>query len=256
MNGLDFIESSIKLLIEKSTNYFPWAEKSVEIMSRLIDSIQDILVNHPSSKENPPYRFAVKLNSANAQIWQKNPSWQKDLSNAYIAIIKEYGIRQQFAPTFTLVVKNSLDDKEVVFEEIADSSARDKTSAINSRKKSKILPLPDVESSPILLFGEDKEIKLTTSVITIGRRRSNDVVIDDMRISRTHAQIRHVPEGYMVFDAGSSGGTFINGTRIAQQVLRTGDVISLGGYKFIYLNEGNPINTNTVHDDQIGFEDK
>ena len=238
MNGLDFIENGIKQLIEKSTTFFPWAEKSVEIMSRLNDSIQDILVNHPSSKENPPYRFSVKMNSANAQIWQKNPSWQKDLSNAYIAIIKEYGIRQQLAPTFALVVKNSLEDKEIIFEEIADSSVRDKTSAINSSKKSKILPLPDIESSPILLFGEEKEIKLTTAVITIGRRRSNDVVIDDMRISRTHAQIRHVPEGYMVFDAGSSGGTFINGTRIAQQLLRTGDVISLGGYKFIYLNEG------------------
>ena len=111
-------------------------------------------------------------------------------------------------------------------------------------------------SSPILLFGEDKEIRLTTAVITIGRRRSNNVVIDDMRISRTHVQIRQVPEGYMVFDAGSSGGTFVNGTRIAQQLLRFGDVISLGGYKFIFLNEGSPIDTNTIRDDHNEFEDK
>lgn len=252
MNGLDYIENSIKLLIEKSTLYFPWAEKSVEIMSLLNASIQNILIDHPSSKENPPYQFSVKMNSSNARIWQNNPSWQKDLSNAYIAILKEYGIKQKFAPTFDLVVKNSLDDKEILFEEIVDSSIRDETNAIQSQNKSKPSPSQNAVSSPILLFGEDKEIKLTSSVITIGRRKSNDIVIDDMRISRTHAQIRHVPEGYMVFDAGSSGGTFINGTRIAQQLLRSGDVISLGGYKFIFLNE----NSNTVKNSNRNLHDE
>jgi len=256
MNGLDFIESSIRLLIEKSTSYFPWSEKSVEIMSRLNDSIQDILVNRSTLNETLPYRFTVKMNSNNAQIWQKNPSWQKDLSNAYIAILKEYRIKQVFTPIFTLVVKNSLEDKEILFEEVADSAFRDETSTINSSNKSREVIFPDGVSDPVLLFGEDKEIKLTTSVITIGRRRSNDVVIDDMRISRVHAQIRRVPEGNMVFDAGSSGGTFVNGTRVAQQLLRTGDVISLGGYKFIYLNEGSNVAKNTVHDTNNGTEEK
>ena len=238
MSGLDIIENSIKLLIEKSAVFFPWSEKSIEIMSRLNDSIKDILVNHPSSQDKPLYRFTVKMNSTNAQAWQKNPTWQEDLSTAYNAILKEYGIKQEFAPVFTLVEKKSLNDREIIFEEIVDTTSHSETNAIYA-KKTQLVPLPAEDSSPILLFGEAKEIKLATSVITIGRRRSNDIVIDDMRISRTHAQIRRVPDGFMLFDAGSSGGTFINGTRVTQHHLRSGDVISLGGYKFIYLNEGN-----------------
>jgi ABC transport system ATP-binding/permease protein len=74
-------------------------------------------------------------------------------------------------------------------------------------------------------------------VISIGRRNTNDIVIDDMRISRLHAQIRLVPDGYMIFDTGSTGGTFVNSARISQQLLKTGDVISLGGYRFIFLQE-------------------
>lgn len=41
----------------------------------------------------------------------------------------------------------------------------------------------------------------------------------------------------MVFDVGSTGGTFVNGERIMSHLLKSGDVISLAGYSLIFTNE-------------------
>ncbi|MCU0414095.1 MAG: FHA domain-containing protein [Ignavibacteriaceae bacterium] len=231
---MDFIETRIKLLIERSASLIPWTEKRVEIMSRLNESIQVTLLSKESV--TPPHRFIIKMNSRNTKTWQSNPSWHQDLEDAYHAILTEYGIEQELTPDFTLIVKNSLSDKEIEILESEKRSPRNETHSVLAAGSS--LPLSEKkEHCPLLLFGEDKEINLSLSVINIGRRNTNEIVIDDIRVSRTHAQIRKTPQGFFVFDAGSAGGTFVNGTRVDKRQLNSGDVISLGGYKFIYLNE-------------------
>ncbi|MBP8857500.1 MAG: FHA domain-containing protein, partial [Anaerolineaceae bacterium] len=71
-------------------------------------------------------------------------------------------------------------------------------------------------------------------VINIGRREDNHLVIEDLRISRTHAQLRARMGKYVIFDLGSTGGTFVNGQRVTQAILAPGDVISLAGLTLIY----------------------
>jgi len=234
MNRLDLVENRIKSLIQKSTVFFPWADKNVELMSVLIENVQNAILENSTSEENIPRIYTVKMNSNNAKNWQTNQSWAQDLRNAYEAILKEYGIKQDFPPVFNLVVKNSLTDDEVVIEGIPNKPPKDHTSSVRDLRKSES---PSGQNFPILLFGDNKEIRISSSVISIGRRNTNDIVIDDMRISRLHAQIRLVPDGYMLFDTGSTGGTYVNSARISKQLLKTGDVISLGGYRFIFLQE-------------------
>jgi pSer/pThr/pTyr-binding forkhead associated (FHA) protein len=77
-------------------------------------------------------------------------------------------------------------------------------------------------------------------VINIGRKNTNHIVVNDLRVSRTHAQIRKVKADYVIFDVGSSGGTFINANRIDQHILRPGDVISLAGYTMIFTIDQMP----------------
>jgi hypothetical protein len=234
MNKFDLVENRIKSLIQKSTVFFPWADKNVELMSLLIENVQSNVLENSTTGEKFPQTYTVKMNSKNAKIWQAKQSWAQDLRNAYDAILKEYGIKQDYSPVFTLVIKNSLADDEVVIEGNESNSPKDRTSSVRVLKANKDL---SQQNYPILLFGDNKEIRISSSVISIGRRNTNDIVIDDMRISRLHAQIRMVPDGYMIFDTGSTGGTFVNSARISQQLLKTGDVISLGGYRFIFLQE-------------------
>jgi len=88
-----------------------------------------------------------------------------------------------------------------------------------------------------VLINLDQTIPLDKPVINIGRRNNNDIVVNDIRVSRVHAQVRKTRNSYMIFDVGSTGGTYINGDRINSQELKSGDVISLGGYTLVFTDE-------------------
>jgi tetratricopeptide (TPR) repeat protein len=65
--------------------------------------------------------------------------------------------------------------------------------------------------------------------VVIGRATENAVSIPDTSVSRRHAQLRNVPDGWAVSDLGSGNGTLVNGERLDKEtVLRNGDVIALG----------------------------
>ncbi|NDJ79160.1 MAG: FHA domain-containing protein, partial [Chloroflexi bacterium] len=78
---------------------------------------------------------------------------------------------------------------------------------------------------------------LDRSVITIGRRHDNTIVLDDSRISRQHAQLRYRQGAFVLYDLGSRGGTFVNGARITEVALRPGDVIALAGVTVVYVED-------------------
>lgn len=71
---------------------------------------------------------------------------------------------------------------------------------------------------------------------TIGRGLHNDLIVEDPRVSRQHAQIRLKSRRYFIGDLGSTNGTYINGTQITtDQVLRDGDLVSLGGLEMRFV---------------------
>src|SRR5574341_959957 len=81
---------------------------------------------------------------------------------------------------------------------------------------------------------------LKEAVVNIGRRLENQVVIDDPRISRQHAQLRAIRGHYVLFDLNSTGGTFVNGQRTTQTVLYPNDVISLAGLILVFGQDLEP----------------
>ncbi len=81
---------------------------------------------------------------------------------------------------------------------------------------------------------------LVKAVINIGRRLENDLVIDDRRVSRNHAQLRAIEGHYVLFDLNSTGGTFVNGSRVSETILYPKDTISLGGVKLIFQQDNPP----------------
>ena len=66
------------------------------------------------------------------------------------------------------------------------------------------------------------------SVIKIGRDNSNDVIINEPSVSRNHAIITQLADGtYEIKDLGSSNGTFVNGQKIVQQIISSGDKLKV-----------------------------
>jgi hypothetical protein len=81
-------------------------------------------------------------------------------------------------------------------------------------------------------------------VVRLGRALSNDVILDDRRVSRRHAQLRWRTGGYHLSDMGSSGGSTLNGRPLLQgeeAPLADGDVVSLAGLTLvIHVGGGQP----------------
>jgi DNA-binding winged helix-turn-helix (wHTH) protein len=77
--------------------------------------------------------------------------------------------------------------------------------------------------------GADERFLMRQDVTTLGRSDSCAVVIAHPIVSRLHARIELQHDRYLLFDAGSANGTFVNGVRIEQgHQLSTGDTIWLG----------------------------
>jgi pSer/pThr/pTyr-binding forkhead associated (FHA) protein len=73
-----------------------------------------------------------------------------------------------------------------------------------------------------------REIPLDQDVITIGRKKDNDIVIDNQAVSGYHARIKKAGRSLFIEDANSLNGTFINGQKISKGELHNGDVVLIG----------------------------
>jgi len=72
--------------------------------------------------------------------------------------------------------------------------------------------------------------------VSAGRATSSDIFLDDVTVSRTHARFVRTESGRLaVQDAGSLNGTYVNGVRVDEKFLESGDEIQIGKFHFIYL---------------------
>ena len=82
-----------------------------------------------------------------------------------------------------------------------------------------------------------KEIGLNKERMTIGRRPSNDIQIDNLAISGEHAAVVTILNDSFLEDLNSTNGTLVNGQPIKKHFLKNGDVVELGKYKLKYIAE-------------------
>lgn len=82
--------------------------------------------------------------------------------------------------------------------------------------------------------GEEKEYLLTRETMTIGRKPSNDIPIDNLSISGRHAQVITILEDSFLEDLGSTNGTYVNGKLVKKHALENGDIITLGKFQITY----------------------
>jgi hypothetical protein len=85
-----------------------------------------------------------------------------------------------------------------------------------------------------LITHQETIFPLRKKVINIGRDEENDLVIDNLRVSRVHAQVREINGSHVLFDLDSTVGTKVNKHRLSQHTLATGDVIEIADVALIY----------------------
>jgi pSer/pThr/pTyr-binding forkhead associated (FHA) protein len=76
---------------------------------------------------------------------------------------------------------------------------------------------------------------LDTDTTSIGRHPDSDIFLDDITVSRRHAEIRRGTGHFELHDVGSLNGTYVNRERVEEADLRSGDEIQIGKFKLVCL---------------------
>ncbi|CAB4738648.1 unannotated protein [freshwater metagenome] len=83
--------------------------------------------------------------------------------------------------------------------------------------------------------GEGSEFALNSDLLTVGRSPESEVFLDDVTVSRRHAEIRRGSSGWSIRDAGSLNGTYVNRRRVEDHQLNGGDEVQIGKFRFVFL---------------------
>jgi pSer/pThr/pTyr-binding forkhead associated (FHA) protein len=84
--------------------------------------------------------------------------------------------------------------------------------------------------------GAGSRFVLDDDVVSAGRHPDSDIFLDDVTVSRRHAEVVRTPTGYALRDTGSLNGTYLNRERIEREMpLANGDELQVGRFKLIFL---------------------
>lgn len=238
---IEQLEARLQALIEvRLVSALPGYQVEDLVIQKLASAMKSNLVEDSEGNQLVPNVFTLVAHPKSAERWQQ-PKLLEAMINSLKIVGEEAGLKFSALPTIS-IVQNSQQPENVVdvvashqLESAADTRAMTPPNIESDKPNKETFP-----SNAFLIVDGVKVFPLTESVINIGRRLDNQLVIDDPRISRNHAQLRSIKGRYVIFDLNSTGGTFVNGQRTSQSVMYPGDVISLAGVPLVFGQDNPP----------------
>ena len=77
---------------------------------------------------------------------------------------------------------------------------------------------------------------LDHDVTTSGRHPDSDIFLDDVTVSRRHAEFHRGAGGFTVRDVGSLNGTYVNRERVESATLSNSDEVQIGKYRLVFFS--------------------
>ena len=228
---LDLLELFFQKFIETSANFL-WHDEHLDLVRKLIEVMDEDKIQN--TEFDIPSEFVIHLPPQKYILWRANKELIEGFSIALQEAAVEVGLHPTSRPTIHLEMDGDLAEDDLRVHILRTEKTAAKTAIISSGNSPKT---DDRNVKAFLILENGVHFPLNKSVIHIGRREENELIVDDPRVSRDHAQIRYVQDAFVLFDLNSTGGTFVNGRKIVQYNLQPGDVISLANHPFIYLEE-------------------
>ena len=233
---LSGIENKLRNLIEIHLfRFLPMPDVLQQLSEQIANVLRSCISDSQPlmSEQNLPQEFLLLVHPSKFAEWQNESHILDGMSTVIQLAAKELGVSSAYTPTITVMPDSAM--------QINGLNIRINTPENLSETKTMA---PVEESSLVkaafLIIGGTNIYNITQSVINIGRRLDNHIILDDPRVSRYHAQIRYIKNRFIVFDLNSTGGTYINGERITQSYLYPGDVISLAGFPLVFGQDAPP----------------
>jgi len=115
-----------------------------------------------------------------------------------------------------------------------ENYSADLFNSLNSEQQEVVRNLPENEGILLVLKGPGAGARylLDSKQTKIGRDTNNDINLDDITVSRSHAMVSK-GDGYSIKDLGSLNGTYLNAISVKEAVVKAGDEIQIGKYHLI-----------------------
>jgi len=241
MLRLDQLEAKIQRLVEDQlAGILPGLRMEDRVIQRLATAVKENIVQQKDDRAIAPNVFTLIVAPESSPMW-KEQSTLDILKNIILTASRDVGLKFVTQPTIVITTDDQFaaDEIKVVashkLEPVADTQGLHMSTMNEEAEEGDNIP----ENAFLIIEGV-KVHPLNEAVVNIGRRLENQLVIDDPRVSRNHAQLRAIKGRFVLFDLNSTGGTFVNGQRTTQTVLYPGDVISLAGVALIFGQDTPP----------------
>jgi len=241
MSKIARFEALAERLVEGTfARLFAGRLRPLEVATHLTRAMEDYQVLAPDGTPQAPTHYWVYLHpdDCNAVVAQQ-PALEEELARHVAELAAQAGLALEVTPVVHVMPDEGVGPREVR----VDARWIPSDEAVGVDKTREMSPgEEDAEAAaaiapqgrPFLVLEGRRHVNLLQPVISIGRALDNDMIIEDARISRHHAQLRLRYGRYVLYDLGSSGGTHINGYPVEECVLHSGDVISFAGIQVIY----------------------
>ena len=235
INSLNQLEIRLQSLVEDSAaRFFPRIASSRQLAVLLGGAIQKGLHKGANGEQIAPNLFFLLFHPEQAAIIQKDPAWIDQLGRTLLEIEEYSDFVFSSQPVVRVVASDELGIGEM---SVLAEFNTELTSETAGKPVDPRLEADESQSPGYLIVNGTEVFSLDQPVMNIGRRSDNQLVLDDGRVSRLHAQIRVINHKYVIFDLDSSGGTWVNGARVHQHKLVPGDVISIAGVPLVFGQE-------------------
>lgn len=181
-----------------------------------------------------PDQFTIQMNpDALLALQRRHEGLENTLGIFIQEMVQGSGYRLANAPSVYFAADPDLHLSEVRVDAEHARRVRSATAVLKRVENPHVAPATNAS----LLIDGEYALPLRAPIITIGRSHENDIVLDDVHVSRHHAQLRLRFGSYTLFDSNSQSGTYINDVPVREYVLQAGDVIRLGKTRLVYLED-------------------
>ncbi|GAB4570573.1 MAG: hypothetical protein Kow0077_05020 [Anaerolineae bacterium] len=208
-----------------------------EVAVQLLHAIEDHIESVEDGRDAAPTRYVVHFAPQDLKpLLKQTADLSSRLARHVVTYCQENDLVLAHPPRVVLVEDVSVPPGTVQVTASHETSSISRTQILSTvpptRSPSQRMP----HEAQLIVDGK-RNIPLAKEFFTIGRHPDNDLVLDDVHVSRHHVQIRLRNGRFTLYDRQSKAGTRVNGQHVNEHILSPGDVIQIGGISILYTEE-------------------
>lgn len=253
MGIFSFVESAVRGIVQGTVQrIIPAGVQEQEVLDALRQEMSDH-VTYENGRQIAPHRLAAHLNPHDFDaLRMRAPALDERLALDLKRIANDQGYLLKGALKVTFARDPKVGPGRIVCEVVSEGArvaqpvgaamGPDATQTMDAGALAAPQPMtedPSVQIPPawltLLQPSRGEPMRLDHQTIRIGRHNTNDIIVNERRVSRFHAEVKYEHGQFMLYDLRSINGVQVNGARATRPVpLQDRDIISICGYEFIF----------------------